>query len=303
MDGLHELAANQDAIFTINHARELGLTEKEIRVRRERDWQCLYDGVYIIAGAPLTPRAMIRAACLAGAPDAAASHRSGAALHQLPGGNQSLAELTCPRWLRTTRSGLIVHESKCIAPEDVRTVDGIPVMRPERVLIELASIYKSPNFIELVLHAMLRKKIATLDSTIETFQRLAKRGRPGIQVVRAVLEKWDPSLNVPDTPPETTLLQILRDAGLGRVVPQFVIVDANDNFVAQVDIGLPDLKVTVEYDSDQEHCDPITIAKDNARRNHIFAAKWYPIVARKRDLRNNGVELIAAIRAVRSQPA
>jgi hypothetical protein len=108
---------------------------------------------------------------------------------------------------------------------------------------------------------------------------------------------------VPETPPETTLFQILRDAGLGRVVPQFVVVDANENFVAQVDIGLPDLRVTVEYDSDQEHSDPITIAKDNARRNHIFAANWYPIVARKRDLRNNGVELIAAIRAVRSQPA
>jgi predicted transcriptional regulator of viral defense system len=154
MDELRELAASQDAVFTIDDARSFGLTEKEIRVRRERDWLCLYNGVYVIAGAPRTPRAMIRAACLAGAPNAAASHRSAAALHGLPGGRQDIAEVTCPRWMRTAQSGLVVHESKCIDPSDVKEIDGIPATRPERLLIELASIYKSVDFIELVLHTI-----------------------------------------------------------------------------------------------------------------------------------------------------
>jgi hypothetical protein len=304
MDGLRDLAASQDAVFTIDHARAFGLTEKEIRVRRERDWLCLYDGVYIVAGAPRTPRAMIRAACLAGAPNAAASHRSAAALHGLPGGRQDIAEVTCPRWMRTTQSGLIVHESKCIEPSDVQEIDGIAVTRPERALIELASIYKSADFIELVLHAMLRKKVGTIASTIDVFNRLAKRGRPGVAVVRAVLSRWDPTvLAVPESPPETTLLQILRDAGLGRVVPQLVVREASGTFVARVDIGLPDLRVTVEYDSDQEHTNPITIANDNDRRNAVIRAGWFPLVARRRDLRDEGRHLIAAIRALCSQPA
>ncbi len=248
MDGLRDLAVSQDAVFTIDDARAFGLTEKEIRVRRERDWLCLYDGVYIVAGAPRTPRAMIRAACLAGAPNAVASHRSAAALHGLPGGRQDIAEVTFPRWMRTAQSGLVVHESKCIEPSDVQEIDGISVTRPERALIELASIYKSADFIELV-------------------------------------------------------LQILRDAGLGRVVPQLVVREASGKFVARADIGLPDLRVTVEYDSDQEHTNPITIANDNDRRNAVIRAGWFPFVARRRDLRDEGRHLIAAIRALCSQPA
>jgi hypothetical protein len=280
-----------------------GLTHRQA-AHRVPHWTVLHRGVFLMPGAPLTPRAMIRAACVAGAPHAAASHRSGAALFELPGGRQDLAEVTCPRWLRTAHSDLIVHESKRIDPEDVRMIDGIPVMRPERVLIELASIYRSPNFIELVLHAVLRKKLGTIGSTVTVFNRLAKRGRPGIAVVRAVLERWDPSLSAtPETPPETTLFQILRDAGLGRVVPQHVVRDVNGRFVARVDIGLPDLRVTVEYDSDQEHTNEITIANDNERRNDVIKAGWFPVVARPRDLRNSCVHLIAAIRALRSQPA
>src|SRR3954468_577722 len=259
--------------------------------------------VFLVPGAPLAPRSRIRAACKAGAPNAAASHRSGAAMLSLPGGRQDLAEVSCPRWLRTRHSGLIVHESNRIDPRDVREIDGIPVMRPERILIELASIYRSPDFIEVVLHAMLRKKLATIASTTATFRRLARRGRPGIKVVRAVLVRWDPSLKVTDSPPETSLLQLLRGAGLGRVVPQFVIRDARGDFVARADIGLPDLRVTVEYDSDEEHTDEISIALDNARRLDVIAAGWFPITVRKRDLRSRPDAVIAAIRAASRQSA
>jgi len=186
MDDLRDLAASHDAVFTIADARACGLTEKEIRVRRDRDWLRLHEGVYIVAGAPHTPRAMIRAACLAGAPNAAASHRAAAALHGLPGGRQDIAEVTCPRWVRTAQPGLVVHESKCIDPGDVQEIDGISVTRPER---------------------------------------------------------------------------------------------------------------------DQEHTNPITIANDNDRRNAVIRAGWFPLVARHRDLRDEGRHLVAAIRALRSQPA
>jgi hypothetical protein len=246
----------------------------------------------------------MRAACLAGAPNAAVSHRAGAAFYEVPGGNHGIAEVNGPRHLRMTASGVIVHETKRIDPGDILLIDGIPVMRPERVLIELASIYKSPQFIETVLHAMLRKKLMTIESTVAVFRRLARRGRPGIAVTRAVLEQFDPSLALTESPPETKLLHILRRGGLGRVIPQMEIRDEQGNFVARVDIGLPDMRATVEYDSDQEHGDVISIGRDNERRNRIFKAKWTPFVARRRDLATNCVALIQAIKAhSHSQPA
>jgi hypothetical protein len=300
---LYELAAKRDGVFTTADALDAKLTKHEIREAASELWRRLHHGVFLAPGASLTVRATIRAACTAGAPNAAASHRTGAWMYEVPGGRDDLAEVTCPRWLRTTTSGLIVHETKLIDPVDITEIDGIPVMRPERVLIELASIYKSSNFIETVLHAMLRKKLVTVASCVDTFRRLARRGRPGIAIVRVVLSEWDGSLETPESPPETRLVQILQGAGLGRVLPQMVVRDKLGNFVARVDVGLPDRGVTVEYDSDQEHGDVISNARDNARRIRIARAGWFPMAARKADIRSGGRELIEAIRAVSAEPA
>jgi very-short-patch-repair endonuclease len=196
-----------------------------------------------------------------------------------------------------------VHESTRINPDDIRHVDGIAVMRPERLLIEMASIYKSADFIETFLHAMLRKRLATIGSTIAVFSRLATRGRPGIAIAREVLARWDPALKVTESDPETALLQVLRNANLGRIATQYVIRDNHGEFIARVDIGLPDVRVAVEYDSDQEHTDEISIARDNARRLALIAAGWFPIAVRKNDLRNGVSTLVAAIRTAASKPA
>lgn len=301
---LFRTAATQDSVFTIDDARRAGLSRKQIDLRVSKLWTPLHRGVYAVTGVALTTRGKLRAACLAGAPNAATSHRAGAAFYEVPGGDHTIAEVNGPRHLRTTCSGIIVHETKRIDPGDIRLIDGIPVMRPERVLIELASIYKSPPFIETVLHTMMRKKLVTIDSTVSVFRRLARRGRPGIAVTRAVLEQFDSSVALTESPPETKLLHIMRSAGLGRVIPQQKIYDKHGNFVARADIGLPDIRATVEYDSDQEHGDLISIGRDNDRRNRVFAAEWTPFVARRHDLVTNCVALIAAIKAhTRSQSA
>ena len=300
---LYEAATQRDGVFSTADAVAAMLTKNEIRKASTELWQRMHAGVFVAPGAPITVRATIRAACVAGHPNAAASHRAGAWMYEVPGGRDDIAEVTSPRWLRTTASGLVVHESTLIEPADLNEIDGIPVMRPERILIELAAVYKSPAFIETVLHAMLRKKLVTVASCIKMFRRLAKRGRPGIAVVRSVLGEWDDTLAVPESPPETKLVQILREAGLGRVVPQMVVRDKAGSFVARVDAGLPDCNVTVEYDSDQEHGDVISNARDNARRIRIAQAGWFPMAARKADLRSGGRALIDAIRAIRSEPA
>jgi hypothetical protein len=62
-----------------------------------RRWCRLYRGLYIAPGVPISPRAATRAATLAGAPHAAASHRTGSALFDLPRGDAGLAEIVSPR--------------------------------------------------------------------------------------------------------------------------------------------------------------------------------------------------------------
>jgi hypothetical protein len=286
----------RDSIFTLEQARACGLTDKEIEARSGYSFLRFYRGVFVLAGAALTARGALRAACLAGDPLAAVSHRSAAAFYDVPGGRKDLAELTCPRWLRTTQSGLLVHESTRINPGDVTLIDELPVMRPERVLLELAGIYRSPDFIEKVAQAMRRKRLITYESTLSTFNRLARKGVRGVKVMRTVLERWDPTQRPTESEMETLVLQILREAGFADLVPQFEVFDKYGRFVARVDIGLPRWRIGVEYDSMQEHSDEFARARDNRRRNALIRAEWIPVVARYHDIRNGGEELISTLR-------
>lgn len=294
---LYELAAESDGIFSIDQARECALTDDEIRHRVTFEWQTLYENVYAVAGCPITWRGQLRAGCLAGAPHAAASHRSAAALYDAPGGNLSLIEIATPRWLRTKRPGLIVHERKLILPEDTQLIDEIPVTRAELVAIQLASIYRSVDFIERVLHAMRRKKLITFESTQATLARHARRGVPGIRVTRAALERWDPTLKATESYMETTLLQILRDEEIRDLEPQVEIFDSEGRFVARVDLGIRKYKLGIEYDSDEFHSDEFSVARDNDRRLDAAGTGWTILTARKRDVRNGAPRLLKAIRA------
>jgi very-short-patch-repair endonuclease len=208
-------------------------------------------------------------------------------------------ELTCRRWLRARSPGIVVHESTRIDTADIQIVDGIPVMRPERVVLELAGLRPYPRYIESVVHAARRKQLITHESTLAMFNRHARRGLRGVSALRVVLEQWDPAQRATESNMETMLLQTLRDAGYPNPVPQFEILDERGTFVARVDVALPAWRIAVEYDSRQEHSDEFQLARDAQRRNRVVAAGWRMLSARHRDLTSGGRELLSAIDATR----
>jgi very-short-patch-repair endonuclease len=294
---LSAIAGAADGVFTRDHARLAGLTEEQINLRSQFVWEHLHAGVFRMPGAPRTWMGDLRAACFAGEPNAAISHRCAAKLYGLPGGRGDLVEMTCPRWRRTQTSGLIVHESTFVHPGDVQLVDDLPVMRPERVTFELASIYRSPDFIERVLHSARRQRLVTYESVRRTFDRLAGRGRPGVTVFRAALERWRPGTCPTESDMETLLVQVVRRAGLPEPVLQHEVYDPTGHFVGRVDAAYPDHKVLLEYDSKQEHSDEWSLARDASRRNRFVALGYDVVIARHRDVQSGGHEVCAAIRA------
>src|SRR5205807_6916903 len=66
-------------------------------------WEHLFEGVYRLPGTPRTWRQRLMAAVLAGGPNAAASHRSAAALLGIPGFPEGIVEITTPRRRRHRR--------------------------------------------------------------------------------------------------------------------------------------------------------------------------------------------------------
>jgi very-short-patch-repair endonuclease len=264
----------------------------------ERDWVVCHLEVFRIAGAPETWLSRLRAATAATAPHGVVSHRSAAALYGLPGGRTDLTEITCPRWLRAQRFPLVIHESRRLSAADVSEIDGIPVVRAERVVLDLASIWPSANFLETVVQAARRKRLITYESMDATFVRHARRGVRGVAALRTVLERWDPERRPTESDMETLLVQVLRDHGCPELVTQFEVLDREGTFVARVDVAIPEWKIAIEYDSKQEHSDEFQIARDARRRNLLQAAGFAVLSARHADLLVGGTELARQIKAI-----
>src|SRR5689334_11579113 len=109
---LADLASAQHGVFTIADARSVKMTDTQIKQRVEEVWSPLYEGVYRAAGAPATWRGDLLAATLAARKGSAISHRAAGAMREWPGGRDDLVELSCLRWQRTIKPGMVVHESR-----------------------------------------------------------------------------------------------------------------------------------------------------------------------------------------------
>jgi hypothetical protein len=150
-----------------------------------------------------------------------------------------------------------------------------------------------------VIQAARRKRLVTYDSTIEMFNRYARRGVRGVAALRTALEIWNPESRPTESEMETLLIQVLRDQDCPDVVTQFSVLDRHGAFVARVDAALPEWRIAIEYDSKQEHSDEFQIARDGRRRNRIIAAGYASLVARHGDLLTGGHELYDEITETR----
>jgi very-short-patch-repair endonuclease len=294
---LFAIAASQDSVFGLDDARKAGLTEQQMRDRAAHVWVRIHAGVFRVPGAVPTWRGDVRAAVLAGGGGAAGSHRSAAASYEWPGASRDLIEISCLRWDRARRAGVVVHESRRLEPDDVRLVDGIAVTTPERTILDLAFLYPSPEFLEKVIHAARRNQLVTYESTRAMFDRHARRGLRGVRALRVALDRWELESRPTDSDPETLLLQILREHGLPEPIVQFDIRDERGALIARVDAAYPDARIAIEYDSKQEHSNEFQLAKDARRRNALAAAGWVTLAARWADLRQGGQIFCAHLRA------
>jgi len=300
---LAELAAEQHGVFTRRDARKLKLTGTQIRFRIEHQWTRVHDGVFRTAGAAATWRGELLAATLAAGDRSAISHRSGAALYELPRGRGDLVELSCLRWRRSRHPGLVVHESRRLEPRDINVVDSVPVLIPERIVLDLASIWPFEDYLETVVHAARRRRLITYESMRAVFERNARRGLRGVAALRSVLNEWDPGARPTDSDMETLLLQALRAHSLPEPVLQHAVHDARGSFVARPDASYPGHRIAIEYDSKQEHSDEFQLARDARRRNALQVLGYVVLSVRHDDLARGGGMACAQIAAIMRRTA
>jgi hypothetical protein len=294
------IAEAHHGVFAAHHLHGLAVTrgERSWRLGQGR-WIELHHGVYRIAGTPVTWRGDLLAACWAGGTRAVASHRSAAALHDLPGRVTTITEITCPRWRRTQHTGLAVHESCALSERDVALVDGIPVTTVERTIFDLAAV-SSRFTVDLAIDNALRRNLATFESLVAVSRRVGKQGRTGTTVFRELLEQRDAQYTPTESERELMLVRLLRAHGLPEPERQFSIYDDEGNFMGRPDLVYRDLKIAMEYDSDQHHTGSVARVRDNSRRNGIESIGWMVLVATAQDVRyGKGDRFVGDVRRAR----
>ena len=294
------IAAAQHGIFTAADADAVGFNRnhRDGRIRAGR-WCLAYPGVYRMAGAPVSWRGRLLAACWAPTGLAAASHRSAAALWALPGGCIDTVEITCHRWQRAFADGIVVHETELLSSEDVMAVDGIPATSVEQTLLGLAAV-ASPTVVEMALDRALRLELTTRQGLDAFVERKGARGRNGIGVIRELLRIHDPLAGMPESAMETKLKRVLRADGLPTPEFQYVIRHEG-RFIARVDAAYPDLRIAIEFDSYEHHTGKLALVRDTGRRNQLLGIRWQTVTFTAADLARHGGQAIEALRVARAQ--
>jgi Protein of unknown function (DUF559)/Transcriptional regulator, AbiEi antitoxin len=268
------LSVRQQGVFNRAQALDAGMHPDAIYRRvKTGEWEVVDYGVYRLAGTPTSWRQRVMAACLAG--PAVASHRSAAALWGFVDCGEDVIEVTALRHRRRHNSDVMWHESQRLDASDVTELDGLPITRPLRTLLDLGLLYGVDRLEEL-LDDGLRRGWFSAPSARRRWEQLGGDLRPGGRVVRAVLDRKAAGERPVGSILETRFRQLVRRAGLPEPVPQYEIHDG-DIFIARVDFAYPELGVVIEVDGEERHTGRSPRNRDVQRDRRLSALGFHPL--------------------------
>jgi hypothetical protein len=247
----------QSGAISAGQLGELGLGPNQIaRLLRSGILRRRYQGVYVDALAPLTPRGELVAAWLTGGPDGFLSHRTALALHGLRPQTLSRIELTVVTGHTPShRRGLTVHRTGVPPlPHELRTTDGLPVASAPLALLQVAA--REPDAeLDRLIAGMARRRLLDLERIDRAIDR--RQGLRGIRRLRAALARYRP-------PTAEDVSGFERDfAAWLTTIPGIPPPQRNAHLGPwELDFYWPAQRLVVETDGDQYHLTPSERERD-----------------------------------------
>jgi len=257
-----ELAGRQHGIVARRQLVALGFNAREIehRVARGR-LHVVMRGVYAVGWPKLTPEKRWMAAVLACGNGALLSHRSAAALWGVGAEKRGVIDVSVTGPVEVKRPGLHVRVRPTLDPEDVTSVDGIPVTAVVQTLLDLATELP-PRRLERAVNEA--DKYDLIDPEALRAELDDHTGEPGVKLLRELLDMR--TFRLSDSDLEILFRPIAAAAGLPPPLTKQVV----NGF--EVDFFWPDLGFIVETDGLRYHRMPSTQARDAQRdRAHVLA--------------------------------
>jgi len=263
---LRNFAANQLGHVSRAQALALGLTSHEVgRLVASARWTAVTPRVLKVAGLPPLRGDRLVAAVLDQGSGAVLSHTSAAWLWGLGGFSPTEIVLTRLGSSRHRTPLARVHEVRSLPGRWLTLRDGIPVVRPELMMMQLCATLPRGRA-ERALDNAWRDRMLSGASLIGFLNDHAASGRNGIALLRELTEaRGDRS-----TPPASNLEARVKFLFMGtplRFVPQADLGD--DAWTGRVDFYERSMSLVLEVQSEKYHSSLLDAEHDARRRRDL----------------------------------
>jgi very-short-patch-repair endonuclease len=261
--------------------------------------------VFVVAGTPDTWRRRLWAGLLEAGPEAFVSHRSTAALMELPGFRPTFVDITVTE-KGNRRLTLSTHHTTSWVPAHHQTrIDGLPCSTLARCVFELAGLssptrlrrglpYVHEGLVERT-YDNATKRGLTLHAESEVVATLAKRGRKGTQLMRRILDERGEGFVATESELEDLLLAVIAANGLPLPEKQRVL--GGETPAGRVDFFYAAVRLVIEADSRKHHTALLDRRNDQNRDLDLAAAGFGILRVTYWDLVHQPERFIAALKA------
>ena len=251
------IAERQGGVVDHKQLRELGLSSAGIgrRVQAGR-LHPRYRGVYAVGHRNVGTEGLWWAAVLACRPDGVLSHASAATALEIRRSSSRTVDVTVGLGGRARRPGIRLHRSRSLAPDEVTTLDGLPITTPARTLLDLSASGLRGRALESALDQALQRVLdfAELQRLLARYPR-----RPGSPFLKAQLSRYTPGAVDTRSELEELVLELCDAHGLPRPHANCVIEGKVRDF------HWPHAGLVVEADSYRWHRSPSALNDDRER--------------------------------------
>lgn len=256
------LADTQHGVVTRRDLLGLGFTSEAIDHRLVSGrLHPVLRGVYAVGWPHLTAKRRWMAAVLACGEGAMLSHRSAAALWGIGLERRGRIDVSIGRPCRHRRAGIRAMSRPSLRQEDVTLRDGIPVTRPARTLVDLATELGESALERAVNEADKHDLIdpETLRAALDCLT-----GEPGVPALRTLLDRH--TFRLSDSDLEILFRPIAAAAGLPQPQTKAMVNGY------EVDFYWPELGLVVETDGLRYHRTASEQTRDRRRDQAHIAA-------------------------------
>jgi very-short-patch-repair endonuclease len=297
-DMLRELAAGQHGLVANRQAFAMGLSPEGLRHRLARgDWTRASSRVIALVGAPSTSLRPHMLAALHHGPDAFVSHVSALAAWGLPGFDLREQNVIVRRGRNRDTPVGRVHSSTTLTDRHITSLQGVPIVTPIRAIFDVAGIIH-PGRVERALDNAWARRLISYALLQRTLEELARRGRPGIAIMRELAEARPADYRPPGSNTERRVNDLLDQASQRRLRRQVNAGNERD-WIGRVDLVDDELPLIVEVQTELFHGSKADAEADRIRIAKLRAAGFEVVEVWESDAWRDGDVVVQKVMSAR----